>query len=266
MLDAIQSSLRNIKERQPLVLCLTNYVTMDFMANSLLAIGAAPLMSEDMREIDELVSISQAVYINLGTLNDAFLQRSRLAAQIARQQQIPVILDPVGCGASRLRTQAAQQLLPFADITRGNASEIIALNHCIAQSKGVETMHSVEAAMDTAQQLAQHNDKVIAISGAEDFICQNDKTCHVPFGSPLMPLVTGMGCTLTAIIAAFSSCESDFFKASCTAITYFGLCGQLTAEKTRWPGSFKEQFINHLFEPDWDFVRKNLIKFKACGA
>lgn len=112
MINEIQSTLTQLRHVQPLVLCLTNYVTMDFMANALLALGAAPLMSESREEIEELVSISHALYINIGTLNDAFMARALFAAKIANYLNKPIVLDPVGAGASKLRTAAALELLP----------------------------------------------------------------------------------------------------------------------------------------------------------
>lgn len=253
MLEHIKSTLAELKQIKPLVLCLTNYVTMDFMANSLLALGAAPLMSEANSEIEELVHLSHVVYINIGTLNDAFLERSLLAATIANSLNKPVILDPVGAGASQLRTHAALKLLPFADVVRGNASEIISLNGSSATTKGVETSEPVLKAISSATNLAQELQKIIIISGPEDFVTDGKKEKKLPFGSTLMPLVTGMGCTMTAVLSAFIATNPHHFTAAVQATAYFGLCGQLTEQKTKTPGTFRQLFIDHLFQPDWGF-------------
>ena len=253
MIEQIKSSLLLLREKKPLVLCLTNYVTMDLMANSLLAIGAAPLMCESIDEIEELVNISHALYINIGTLNQVFMERAMLAAQIANSLNKPVILDPVGSGASTLRTSAALQLLPFANIVRGNASEIISLSGTSGSTKGVESMHPVEKAMSIASSLAKSLKKIIVITGPEDYVTDGSQSQALPFGSSLMPLITGMGCTLTAVISAFASINSNYFQAATYATAYFGLCGQLAQQHSQVPGFFRQEFINNLFHPDWDY-------------
>ncbi len=256
MISSIQSTLTQLKQVKPLVLCLTNYVTMDFMANSLLALGAAPLMSESEHEIEELVSISHAVYINIGTLNTAFLERALLAASLAHALHKPVILDPVGAGASKLRTQAALRLLPFAHVIRGNASEIISLTSSSGATKGVEAIDSVIKAISSASNLAQELQKIVVISGPEDFITDGTQEKILPFGSSLMPLTTGMGCTMTAVISAFLAINPNHFQAVAQATAYFGLCGQLTEQYAKTPGAFRQVFIDNLFQPDWDFFMR----------
>lgn len=253
MIEQIKSTLTQIKQNNPLILCLTNYVTMDFMANSLLALGAAPLMSESKDEIEELTSLSQAIYINIGTLDDLFMERARLAVRIANSLNKPVILDPVGAGASKLRTTAAMELLPLANIIRGNASEIISLTGADAATKGVNTSESVPMAMSSAKILAKKNNKIIVISGPEDFVTNGEHHQLLTFGSQLMPLITGMGCTMTAILGAFVASNPDYYQATIQATAYFSLCGQLTQQHTTTPGTFKQAFIDYLFAPDWDF-------------
>jgi len=235
MIEQIKSSLELLRQKKPLVLCLTNYVTMDFMANSLLALGAAPLMSESIEEIEELVTISQAVYINIGTLNSAFNERALLAAKIAKGLHKPVILDPVGAGASTLRTSTARELLPLANVVRGNASEIITLSGAQSATKGVETADAVANAITSARSLARNLQKVIVISGPEDFVTDGAQENHLSFGSSLMPLITGMGCTMTAVLSAFVANDLDHFQAATHATAYFGLCGQLAHQQTKAP-------------------------------
>ena len=256
MIAQIKSSLSQLKEKKPLVLCLTNYVTMDLMANSLLALGAAPLMSESIDEIEELVTISQAVYINIGTLNEAFMERALLAAQIANTLNKPVILDPVGAGASRLRTTAAMKLVPFATVIRGNASEIISLSGANGATKGVESSDPVLKAISSAHLLALTHHKIIIISGPEDFVTNGKQDKTLLFGSSLMPLITGMGCTMTAVLSAFIACTTDHFQASVDATVFFALCGQMAHQQARAPASFRQVFVDNLFQPDWDFFKR----------
>lgn len=253
MLDQIQSTITLLKKQKPLILCLTNYVTMDFMANSLLALGAAPLMSESQAEIEELAHLSQVIYVNIGTLDDAFMERALLAAHVAHAIGKPLILDPVGAGASKLRTSSAMRLLPYAQVVRGNASEIISLAGSNGATKGVESADPVTDAIKSAQVLAQ-SQKTVVISGPEDFITNGVDHKILPFGSSFMPLITGMGCTMTAVLSAFIACHSDYFQAALQATAYFGLCGQLAHEHIKGPAAFKQVFIDNLFHPDWSLM------------
>ncbi|WP_035918305.1 hydroxyethylthiazole kinase [Legionella fairfieldensis] len=256
LLKELDATLAYLRKAKPLVLCLTNVVTMDFMANSLLALGAAPLMTQSFEELEELVALSQAITINLGTLERDFCERAIRATHLANIQKKPVVLDPVGAGASHLRTSAAKILLPGVNILRGNASEILALVDEKSNTKGVETSRSVSHAMKAAKELAFSPHKTVVVSGPVDFITDGLQTINLPFGSPLMPLVTGMGCTLTAVIAAFATTGLTNYKASLLATAYFGLCGQSAYEKVQEPGSYKQVFIDSLYKPDWRLFSK----------
>lgn len=261
MITEIQSSLSQLRQVQPLVLCLTNYVTMDFMANALLALGAAPLMSESREEVEEFVSISHALYINIGTLNDAFVTRALFAAKIANYLNKPIILDPVGAGASKLRTAAAMEILPLAQVIRGNASEIISLAGENGATKGVESSDPVHKAMSSARTLAQKHHKLVVVSGPEDFITDSKQEQILRFGSALMPKITGMGCTMTAVLSAFVASNPNMYQALTYATAYFSLCGQQTQQQTQVPGSFRQLFIDNLYQPDWDFFNQAV---KGC--
>lgn len=254
LINELEDALFSLREIKPLVLCLTNVVTMDFVANCLLALGAAPLMSQSLDELEELVSISHAVYINIGTLDQAFCTRALEASRLASLQSKPVILDPVGAGASRLRTGMAHSLFPFATIIRGNASEILALANEENTTKGVETSHSVSQASLAAKHLAQRLKNTVVVSGPVDLITDGSLELNLPFGSAMMPLVTGMGCALTAVMAAFASLNLNPYKASILATAYFGLCGQQSFQQTQELGTFKLNFINALFKPNWTLL------------
>ncbi|KTD39163.1 hydroxyethylthiazole kinase [Legionella nautarum] len=263
LMRELETSLTHLRQAKPLVLCLTNFVTMDLMANSLLALGAAPLMSQSAEELDELVSISQAVYLNMGTLDQPFCERALQAAEIAISQNKPVILDPVGAGASRLRTKAAKSLLPLVDIIRGNASEILALVDEVSESKGVEASCSVNQAVAAAQTLASSMQKVVVVSGPVDLIIKGTEKISLPFGSPLMSLITGMGCTLTAVIAAFAATGLNSYQAAVYATAYFGLCGQAVHQQAQGPGRFRELFIDSLYKPDWTVFNEDVAMVNA---
>lgn len=240
-----------LKAQKPLVLNLTNTVTMDFIANALLALGAAPMMSNSDQELEELIKIASSVYLNLGTLDAALIERCHQASALAQTYNKPLILDPVGSGASLIRTQTAKQLLPYVNIVRGNASEIIALTQTKSQTLGVEANHSTLMAKDSARILSQEYGCTVVVSGAIDFITDSQAEKNIPFGSPFMPLVTGMGCALTAVIAALSTVSDSRFECATLGTLYYALCGQQAQEITHKPGSFKTAFIDALYEPDF---------------
>jgi len=249
MLNKIELAITELRQKKPLVLCLTNNVTMEFVANCLLALGAAPIMSDEPREFEELVQLSNAIYINIGTLNTQFVANAKILAQLAQKYTKPLILDPVGAGASSIRTETAANLAPFADVIRGNASEIIALSGALEKPLGVESRQPVDAAKNYASELATKYHCVVAVSGPEDFITNGKENEILQYGSPIMSKITGMGCSLTAVIAAFcGSSSNNFFVATQLAVGYFGLCGSAAAKKTSYPGSFRVAFIDTLNE------------------
>ena len=248
MINKINTALAKLRQTKPLVLCLTNYVTMDFMANSLLALGAAPIMSCATEEIEELIKIAQAVNINIGTLNAEFIARCEVAIKFAQRYGKPIVLDPVGAGASLLRTASARRLMVFTDIIRGNASEIMALMEDEHQTHGVESTQQVQNAKDIAFKLAKTLGCTVVVSGEEDFVTDGSRQELLKFGSPIMSRITGMGCALTAVIAAFRAVMPDPFSAAAIATAYFGLCGNLAHSKTNQPGTFRAAFIDALEE------------------
>ena len=256
MLYDLEKTLIQLRQLKPLVLCLTNHVTMDIMANSLLSLGAAPIMTQDIRELDELVQMSHAININIGTLDDAFIARAIKTAHLAQQYNKPIILDPVGAGATQIRTTSAHALIPTAKIIKGNASEIMALVDNANKTLGVESSHQVSDATASATMLAKRHQCTVVVSGEKDFLTNGSQEAQLAFGSSLMPLVTGMGCTLTAVIAAFRGIIPDSFKAARLATAYFGLCGSLAAQKTTTPGSFRTFFIDELYRANFAAMRE----------
>lgn len=243
--------LAQLNQDNPVVLCLTNNVTMDFVANSVLAIGASPIMSRSTDEIDELMQIASACYINTGTLNEASIARNRVAIEAAKSQSKPIILDPVGAGATQLRTATNQQFAPQADIIKGNASEIMALcSDSLGTTKGVDSQHQVSEAEKHAQRLAASHQQVIATTGAIDFICDTQSTHYCHYGHPIMTKVTGMGCALGAVIAAFvaNQPKAQYFDATVDAITFYNGCASIVSEQyTDAPVSFKQALLDKLY-------------------
>lgn len=251
-IDEMKSALTLLRTTKPIILCLTNYVTMDFMANCLLALGASPIMSVEESELHELIKISHAINLNIGTLDHAFIKRAHFTVELAKQENKPIILDPVGAGASLMRTQSARDLLPFATIVRGNASEIMALSDNFTKTAGVESLNETQQATSCAINIASSFNCTVTVSGKDDLITDGNRQELLSFGSPIMPLVTGMGCTLTAVIAAFRSVIPDSFTAARLATAYFSLCGNLADAKSKYPGTFRTSFLDELYAADFN--------------
>ena len=247
-----------IETLNPLILNLTNLVTMDFIANTLLALGASPIMSNNKIDALELVQISHAININIGTLDHDFLELTLSIAK-ANNKQKPMILDPVGIGASSIRAQAVSMLLPYCTILRGNASEINTIhNSSIYKPKGVDTCITSEIALNNALNISQKQNITVAISGEIDYIVYNQLYQSCPFGNFLMPKITGMGCVLSSVIAVFNSVESNPFKATFLAHLYYNLCGELAYAKQNSLGYFKNNFIDMIYQPDYDYIQNKI--------
>ncbi len=255
MIDKMEKAIAKVRSQKPLILCLTNFVTMEFVANSLLALGAAPIMSACDDEIEELVKMASALYINIGTLDQNFIALSKKAIEIAKEQNKPVIFDPVGSGATTIRTEISKSIFPFAKFIRGNSSEIISLAGNANITYGVEGNNTTDEVASIAKRLSLQNNAVVIVSGPVDFITNGNKSIEVPFGSPLMQMVTGMGCSLTGVIAAFQSALEDPFESSVIATHYFALCGEIASKKQQSLGTFKIAFLDQLYNPDLALMR-----------
>ena len=242
---------QQLQQSKPLVLNLTNYVTQDFMANVLLALGCAPIMSESSEELAELTTIAHSLNLNIGTLNAEFTHRATDAGKLMQQQNKCVVLDPVGAGATRSRTKLAQELLPLANIVRGNASEIMALNSSSFSSYGVESSVESLSAMLSAQNIVKQTQRTIIVSGKIDLVYAPYANYQNKFGIELMTKVTGMGCCLSAVIAGFAAVCKDYALASYLAVVYYTLCAEQAALDTSAPASFKVKFIDCIYQPDW---------------
>lgn len=241
--------LEKIKSVNPVILNITNFVTMDFIANGLLALGASPIMSLAIEEIDDLVQLASCVVINIGTLNSSFLELANAACYSANKAKKPIILDPVGVGATPYRTQSAKQLLTDHNIQiiRGNASEIAALVNHTNTTKGVDSTMSTHEMQNEAIEVANLYNATVCVSGKTDLIVNANKKAFNHHGSHMMTYVTGMGCLLTAIIGAFHAVEQDSFLATHMAALYYSLCGEEAAKKASTPASFKHNFIDALY-------------------
>jgi hydroxyethylthiazole kinase len=233
--------LEKIRREHPLVHNITNYVVMNFTANVLLALGASPVMAHAVEEVEEMVGLAGALVINIGTLSRPWIDSMAMAARAARDRSIPIVLDPVGAGATRFRTETARRLIDEAPVAvlRGNGSEILAVAGQKGLTRGVDSVHGTEEARLAARDLAKTYGIVVAVTGVEDFVTDGLRTARIANGHALMGRVTGTGCAASAITGAFCAAEKDAFAAAIGALVTFGIAGELAALPNPGPGSFQ---------------------------
>lgn len=246
--EIVWKDIERVRNDRPLVHNITNYVVMNSTANALLAIGASPVMAHAIDEVEDMVKIASSLVVNIGTLSVPWIEAMFLAAATARERGIRVVFDPVGAGATRFRTETSREFLEQfrPAIVRGNPSEILALIRKDTLTKGVDARHESEAAMDAAFSLNEKYDCVVSISGEIDRIVSFDRIVSVENGHPLMPMVTGLGCTATALTGAFAAVDPSPSEAAASAMVVMGIAGEMAAEKAAGPGSFQVEFLDAL--------------------
>ena len=245
-------NLKKLREKKPLIHNITNYVVMNTTANALLACGASPVMAHAQEEVVEMVSFAGALVLNIGTLTPYWIDSMLKAGKRANELNVPIILDPVGSGATTLRTESAKRLMNELTIrvVRGNASEVLSLAREGSRTKGVDAMHAVDEAAEAAKGLARELNTTLAITGPVDLITDGNRTYRVSNGHELMGYVTGTGCTATVITGAFLAVDNDAVQATTTALAYYGLAGEKAAVRAQAPGSFQIALIDALFTID----------------
>ena len=245
---ALSAAINAVRTQSPLVHNITNYVVMNNTANALLAIGASPVMAHWVSEMEEMTAIASALVINIGTLDDKWIEGMLAAGKAARRRGIPIVLDPVGAGATSQRTEAAMKIIEecHPTIIRGNASEIMALVDAGVKSKGVDSSASSDDALESAKRLAADTGSVVVISGEVDYITNGTEVNTVEGGNPIMTSVTGMGCTSTSIVGAFAAVVSNPMVAATAAMAVMSLAGERAAEYSRGNGSMQVNFLDEL--------------------
>jgi hydroxyethylthiazole kinase len=256
----VYKSVEEIRHKSPVVHNITNYVVMNNTANALLAIGASPVMAHAEEEVEEMVNIASALVINIGTLSKQWVYSMFKAIRQAKKTGIPVILDPVGVGATSYRTWTARELINEESpaIIRGNASEIMALYDDESKTKGVDSAASSDNAVDVAQKLSANFKCVVCVSGATDYIVGGDRIIKINNGHPLMTKVTGLGCTATALCGAFAAVEKDCFTATAKAMAVMGIAGEMAADKAAGPGSMQTLFLDSLYNLSENDIKQRL--------
>jgi hydroxyethylthiazole kinase len=234
-------TLARVREEKPLVHQITNYVVMNETANATLALGALPVMAHAIEEVEEMVGLAGALVLNIGTLSPHWIESMVLAGRAANERGVPIVLDPVGAGATRYRTDTARGLLAELRIAvlRGNAGEIATLVGIEAEVRGVESIAASGDAAELAREAASTLDLVAAVTGAVDHVSDGERIVAVSNGHELMATVSGTGCMSTAITGAFLAAKPDEpFEAAVEALVAFGVAGEDAARDARGPGTF----------------------------
>lgn len=270
--EQIKNLLPIVRAQKPLIHCITNYVTANDCANAILAIGGSPIMADDLREVADIVKISKALVLNIGTLNSSTVESMIAAGKKANALGIPVIFDPVGAGASAYRNETTQRLLHSVRMTviRGNLSEVSFIAGLDVSTKGVDTAEedSSKDPVAIANKVAKEFNCIAAITGAIDTVSDGNRVSRIARGTPELSRVTGTGCMTTALVAAFcgavfadtashpangftggkSSSIATYFDAVVTGITAMGMAGEIAEHVVRehGTGSFHIAIIDAL--------------------
>lgn len=261
-MQSIANNLTRLKEKKPLVHHITNYVTVNDCANMTLAIGASPVMAEDIDEVEEMVSFASALVINMGTLNSRTIPSMLAAGKKARQKGIPIIFDPVGVGATRLRTETADKIIHEVcpAVIRGNMSEIKIIAGLAESIKGVDSVASIEDGQEVAQELSRKLNCIVAITGKEDIIAQGDKVLRIHNGHSLLAQVTGTGCMATSLIGCFCGAAEDWFTGAAAGIMTMGLAGEF-AQQSLQPNEGIGTFRTRLFDAVSMMTKESFSKY-----
>lgn len=242
-----------MRESNPLVHCLTNSVVQEITADVLLAAGASPAMVSHPEECEQFAAVASTLLVNVGNPDPPVIEAMRSAVKVVRSQKKPWVLDPVAVDGLSIRTELAVSLLSaHPTVIRANASEILNLHHAVNQVKagggrGVDSTDSPEAAVESAQALAELTGGVVAISGATDIIISSGRITRVSGGSTLMPLVIGTGCSLGATVAAYTAAWDDAHEATVAAHALYSTAAEWAEPLSAGPGTFHSHWIDGLF-------------------
>ncbi|WP_051229058.1 hydroxyethylthiazole kinase [Paludibacterium yongneupense] len=238
-IDAIWQDICAVRSGAPLVHSITNLVVMAVNANALLAAGAAPVMAHALPEVGDMARLAGALVVNIGTLEPEWVDSMEAAMCAARDAGKPIVLDPVGAGATAYRNQVLARLLAAVSPTviRGNASEIMALAGQAAAARGVDSQDASSAALEAARALAQAHNAVVCVSGATDYVLDGSGRCAaLSNGDVWMTRMTGTGCSASALVGAFCAVQGDPWRATVSAMSLTALAGELGARRARAAG------------------------------
>ncbi len=263
--DSISAALADVRARRPLVHSITNFVVMNETANALLCLGGLPIMSHAVEEVAEMAAIAGALVLNIGTLQPDWIDAMVVAGKRANELGIPVILDPVGAGATTLRTESSKRLLEDVSVSvvRGNKGEIAALAGVDSVVMGVESISASATSDEIAEQFVRARGCCVAVTGPVDVVHDGRLTAHISNGHEMMGKLVGTGCMSDVIVAAFAAVEPDPFKAACGGLVTFGIAGEMAAGISGdRPGTFHVELYNALHAVGSEHVAR-LAKLEA---
>lgn len=249
MVKQVAEILTKVRKSVPLVQAITNYVTVNDVANILLAYGASPAMVEAVDEAYDFAKLSSAIYINIGTLTKEQELAALQACISAKNNNVPVVLDPVGCAAIARKSAVIKRMKETGriDVIKGNGGEIKFLAGYAAQARGVDSIDDGKDLLEACQELAKDFHCVVAATGKEDVITDGKRSAIIHNGSEMLTKITGAGCMAGGLCAATAGVEEDKFLATVAAITSMGLAGEITARETQGPGTFKMRLMDYIY-------------------
>lgn len=242
--------ITKIRQEQPLIHCIANIVVANFQANGLLALGASPVMADAIEESAQIAAISGATVLNIGTLKQETVDTIILAGKSAQQHGVPIVLDPVGAGATDFRKRSVKHILDEVNVTliRCNAGELAAIAGVAWTAKGVDAGEGDADIEEIAKKIALQYNCLVAVSGPTDLVTDGEKVASIAGGHPFMTRITGAGCLLSAVTGAFLSVAPNAqFEAVTTALTFYKKVGENAAKNAKGPGDFAVQFLNQLY-------------------
>ncbi len=247
------TTLRTLRERRPLIHQITNYVVMNETANTTLAIGALPVMAHAYEEVEEMVAHAGALVLNIGTLSAPWIDSMLLAGKAANAAGVPVVLDPVGAGATRYRTETAERILHEVNVAvlRGNAGEVATLIGQEAEMRGVDSIGVSAPAEEIARSAALLLGCVVSVTGPVDRVSDGENGLRIANGHELLGMVTGTGCMSSAMTGCFLAAKPETpLEAAAEALAAFGVAAEDAAKKAGGPGSFHVALYDALFNLD----------------
>jgi hydroxyethylthiazole kinase len=248
----IEKNVVEMRKKNPVVQCFTNNVVTNFTANVLLSSGASPIMSYCKEEAEEIQKIASALLLNVGTLDKTNSDQMKFQANVSKRTNIPVIIDPVGAGASNVRTALSIELINEANtkIIKGNAGEISAVNGISGKTRGVDAINLENSSIaELAIETAKKFNCTVAITGKTDYISDGKKIAKIYNGTEMLQKITGAGCSLGALMGAFISIAEPF-EAAISAIVFFNIASEISEKEGKYPGTFKTKLLDNLMKLD----------------
>ena len=258
IIKSLKTDLKKIRKKKPLVHHITNQVVMNDSANITIGIGASPVMAHSKKEVEDMTKISNSLLLNIGTPDKKLIESMLLSGKKASQMNIPIILDPVGSGATPYRTNKAKKILDTVNvkIIKGNAGEISSLLGSTGKVKGVESdLEKDSEIVEMAEKLSNKYDAIVSVTGKTDIVTDGTKTKEVYNGVEMLSNITGSGCMLGSIIASFSSVNEDYYLATLEGLLVYEISAEMAAENIEGPGDFRKNLLNEIFNININKIR-----------